>query len=139
MQSCSTEDIEVSTASTVVGQLKDDLKLDQFVIKNFAENIVNNWETINTIEKNGVTVYEVQISEIKQTTIESNLFQEQLKYGLIDIKKGGEIRSYKNIVNREIDSNTTFAELTYEINSDDNGLDHRGKKFEKAKNNINCI
>jgi hypothetical protein len=66
MQSCSTEDIEVSTASTVVGQLKDDLKLDQFVKKNFAENIVNNWETINTIEKNGVTVYEVQISEINK-------------------------------------------------------------------------
>jgi hypothetical protein len=66
MQSCSTEDIEVSTASTVVGQLKDDLKLDQFVKKNFAENIVNNWETFNTIEKNGVTVYEVQISEINK-------------------------------------------------------------------------
>lgn len=66
MQSCSTEDIEVSTASTVVGQLKDDLKLDQFVKKNFAENIVNDWETINTIEKNGVAVYEVQISEINK-------------------------------------------------------------------------
>lgn len=63
MQSCSTE---VRTASTVVGQLMDDLKLDQFVKKNFAENIVNNWETINTIEKNGVTVYEVQISEINK-------------------------------------------------------------------------
>ena len=94
MHSCSTEDIEVSTASTVVGQLKNDLKLDQFAKKNFAKNIVINWETIKTIEKNGVTVYEVQISEIKQTTIASNLFQEQLKYGLIAVKKGDEMRSY---------------------------------------------
>jgi hypothetical protein len=44
MQSCSTEDIELSTASTVVGQLKNDLKLNQFAKKNFAENIVINWE-----------------------------------------------------------------------------------------------
>lgn len=58
---------------------------------------------------------------------------------MIAFKKGDEIRSYKNIVNSEIDSNTTFTELTYEINSDDNGLDDRGQKFEKAKNNINCI
>ena len=94
MQSCSTEEVELSTTPTVVGKLKDDLKLDQFAKKNFAENIVINWETINTIEKNGVTVYEVQISEIKQTTIESNLFQQELKYGLIAIKKGDEMRSY---------------------------------------------
>ena len=94
MQSCSTEEVELSTASTVVGQLKNDLKLDQFAKKNFAENIVINWETINTIEKNGVTVYEIPISEIQQTTIASNLFQEQLKYGLIAVKKGDEMRSY---------------------------------------------
>ena len=94
MQSCSTEDIELSTASTVVGQLKNDLKLDQFAKKNFAENILINWEAINTIEKNGVTVYEIPISEIQQTTIASNLFQEQLKYGLIAIKKGDKMHSY---------------------------------------------
>ncbi|MFV8391502.1 hypothetical protein [Flavobacterium sp. LB2P6] len=64
------------------------MKLDQFAKKNFAENILINWEAINTIEKNGVTVYEIPISEIQQTTIASNLFQEQLKYGLIAIKKG---------------------------------------------------
>lgn len=38
----------------------------------------------------------------------------------------------KNIVNIEIDLNTTFEELTYEINSDDYGLEDREQKFEKA-------
>ena len=46
---------------------------------------------------------------------------------------------YKNIVNVEIDSNTTVEELTFEINGGDNGLDDREQKFEKAKNSINCI
>jgi putative chitinase len=77
-----------------VSQLKNDLKLDQFEMQNFAKNVAVNWEAINTIEKDGLTIYEIPISEINQTTIASNLFQEQLKYGLIAIKKAGEMHSY---------------------------------------------
>lgn len=91
---CSNEDLETSATPSVVSQLKNDLKLDQFEMQNFAKNVAVNWEAINTIEKDGLTIYEIPISEINQTTIASNLFQEQLKYGLIAVKKGDEMHSY---------------------------------------------
>jgi len=58
-------------------------------MQNFAKNVA-----VNTIEKDGLTIYEIPISEINQTTIAYDLFQEQLKYGLIAIKKAGEMHSY---------------------------------------------
>jgi hypothetical protein len=51
-------------------------------------------DAFSRIEKEGLTIYEIPITEINQTTIKSVLFQEQLKYGLIAIKKGGEMHSY---------------------------------------------
>jgi hypothetical protein len=69
------------------------LKLDQFAKKNFETNIIVNWDAFSRIEKEGLTIYEIPITEINQTTIKSVLFQE-LKYGLIAIKKGGEMHSY---------------------------------------------
>jgi hypothetical protein len=69
------------------------LKL-QFANKNFETNIIVNWYEFSGIEKEGLTIYEIPITEINKTTITSVLFQEQLKYGLIAIKKGGEMHSY---------------------------------------------
>ncbi|VXB22373.1 hypothetical protein FLAVO9R_120014 [Flavobacterium sp. 9R] len=92
--SCTNDDLEIKNSSSVINQLKKELKLDDFSQKNFAKNIVVNWETITTLEKEQLTIYEVQISEKNQTTIESNIFQAPLKYGLIAIKKGELMHSY---------------------------------------------
>ncbi|WP_367772379.1 hypothetical protein AB3G33_02560 [Flavobacterium sp. WC2421] len=59
-----------------------------------AANLVVNWETFSKIEKDGFEIYEIEVSEKKASEIESNLFQNQLKYELIAIKKGTEIHSY---------------------------------------------
>ncbi|WP_367755686.1 hypothetical protein [Flavobacterium sp. WC2430] len=59
-----------------------------------AANLVVNWETFSKIEKDGFEIYEIEVSEKKASEIESNLFQNQLKYELIAIKKGTEINSY---------------------------------------------
>jgi hypothetical protein len=74
-----------------VSLLKNDLKLDQFAKKNFETNIIVNW--YNLVDREGLTIYEIPITEINQTTIKSVLFQEQLKW--IDChQKKGEMHSY---------------------------------------------
>lgn len=92
--SCTNDDLEIKNSSSVINQLKRELKLDDFSQKNFAKNIVVNWETITTLETEQLTIYKVQISEKNQTNIESNIFQAPLKYGLIAIKKGELMHSY---------------------------------------------
>lgn len=126
---CSNEDLETSTTPSVVSQLKNDLNLDQFANKSFETNIIVNWDAFSRIEKEGLTIYEIPITEINQTTITSVLFQEQLKYGLIAIKKGGEMHSYLieaySSVNHSVYANTieNLAQFTgtlnvYELNGD---------------------
>jgi hypothetical protein len=131
-----------------VSQLKNDLKLDQFEMQNFAKNVAVNWEAINTIEKDGLTIYEIPISEINQTTIASNLFQEQLKYGLIAVKKGDEMHSYLieaySSVNHSLYANTiqNLGQFTgtlnvYELNGKSVGqlVVFNGKSTNPSSNN----
>lgn len=131
-----------------MSQLKNDLKLDQFEMQNFAKNVAVNWEAINTIEKDGLTIYEIPISEINQTTIASNLFQEQLKYGLIAVKKGDEMHSYLieaySSVNHSLYANTiqNLGQFTgtlnvYELNGKSVGqlVVFNGKSTNPSSNN----
>jgi putative chitinase len=117
-------------------------------MQNFAKNVAVNWEAINTIEKDGLTIYEIPISEINQTTIASNLFQEQLKYGLIAVKKGDEMHSYLieaySSVNHSLYANTiqNLGQFTgtlnvYELNGKSVGqlVVFNGKSTNPSSNN----
>lgn len=92
--SCSNEDLESNTTISVVNQLKNNFKIDIETNKSFGENLVVNWESINKTEKDGVEIYEVEITEKYPTEIKSKIFQGKLKYGLIAVKKENQIHSY---------------------------------------------
>ncbi len=93
--SCSHEDTAVlNPTAAITNKLKKELKLDQFKNQNFAKNLIVNWESIKKTEKDGFEIYEVEIKEKNPTLIKSNLFQSELKYVLISIKKENHIYSY---------------------------------------------
>jgi hypothetical protein len=92
--SCTSDDLENNSTNPVINQLKNDLKLDQFTNKNIAENLVVNWETFSRIEKDGFEIYQIGITETNEVKITSKIFQENLKYELIAIKKDSIFYSY---------------------------------------------
>lgn len=92
--SCTQDDLENNTTTSITNQLKNNLKLDQFSNKNISDNLVINWEAFSKIEKEDYEIYEIEANEKKPITIESNLFQSKLKYELIAIKNGTEVNSY---------------------------------------------
>lgn len=92
--SCTKDDLENNATNSITNQLKSDLKLDQFANKNISGNLVVNWEAFSKIEKEDFEIYEIEAHEKKPSTIESNLFQSELKYELIAIKNGNEVHSY---------------------------------------------
>ncbi|MFV8358815.1 hypothetical protein [Flavobacterium sp. LS1P3] len=92
--SCTKDDLENNTTTSITNQLKNDLKLEKFANKNIPDNLVINWEAFSKIEKEDFEIYEIEANEKKPSTIESNLFQSKLKYELIAIKNGTEVNSY---------------------------------------------
>lgn len=92
--SCTQDDLENNTTTSITNQLKNDLKLNQFSNKNISDNLVVNWEAFSTIEKEDFEIYEFEANEKKPSTIESNLFQSKLKYELVTLKKQNSIYSY---------------------------------------------
>ena len=92
--SCTKDDLENNTTTSITNQLKNDLKLEKFANKNISDNLVVNWEASSKIEREDFEIYEIEANEKKPSTIESNLFQSKLKYELIAIKNGTEVNSY---------------------------------------------
>ncbi|MFE3868413.1 hypothetical protein ACFX5E_10055 [Flavobacterium sp. LS2P90] len=92
--SCTKDDLENNSTISITNQLKNDLKLDQFANKNLSDNLIINWESLTKTEKDDFEVYEIEVNEKNPAIIKSNLFQNELKYELIAIKKEGEMHSY---------------------------------------------
>ncbi|MDR7211330.1 hypothetical protein, partial [Flavobacterium piscis] len=92
--SCTKDDVENRSTTSITNQLKNDLKLNQFANKSISDNLVVNWESLTKTEKDDFEFYEIEVNEKNPAIIESNLFQNELKYELIAIKKKGEIHSY---------------------------------------------
>lgn len=93
--SCTNEDdLEINSSKTIINKLKNDLKLDQFTNQNIADNLVVNWENTKKIEKENFIIFEIEVNEKNPSKLQSNLFQKELKYELIAIKKDNIIYSY---------------------------------------------
>jgi hypothetical protein len=92
--SCTKDDLENNSTISITNKLKNDLKLAQFTNKNLSDNLIVNWESLIKTEKDDFEVYEIEVNEKNPAIIESNLFQNELKYELIAIKKEGEMHSY---------------------------------------------
>ena len=92
--SCTKDDLENNSTISITNKLKNGLKLDQFANKNLSENLIVNWESLTKTEKDNFEVYEIEVNEKNPAIIESNLFQNELKYELIAIKKESEMHSY---------------------------------------------
>ena len=92
--SCNNEEFGITTTDVVTAQLKKDLKLDKFTNKNISDNVTVNWQNVKKNEKDSLEIYEFVVIEKNQSKIESNLFQTDVKYELVALKKGSEIHSY---------------------------------------------
>jgi hypothetical protein len=93
--SCSNnEEIGTTQSNSIINQLQNSLHLDKFEDKNISENLQVNWNDVKKTSVNGIEIYEVGVVEKNPITLESNIFQDKLKYEIIAVKNGNDISSY---------------------------------------------
>jgi hypothetical protein len=93
--SCSNdEEIGTPKSDPVISQLKNSLHLEKFTDQNISENLEVNWNDVKKTSTNGIEIYEISVVEKTPITLESNIFQDKLKYEIVAIKNGNNLSSY---------------------------------------------
>lgn len=93
--SCSNnEEIGTTQSNSIINQLQNSLHLDKFEDENISENLQVNWNDVKKTSVNGIEIYEVSVVEKNPTSLESNIFQNKLKYEIIAVKNENDVSSY---------------------------------------------
>jgi hypothetical protein len=92
--SCNNEELEKDYNKVNLNEIKQDLKLQRFSNTNISENVDVNWEKTIETQKDNYKIYEITAKEKKESTLQSDILQEHLKYQLVSITSVGQLNSY---------------------------------------------